>query len=167
MENEKKWLTSDNRIFAFQHGKMHIGTMEIALGTSKRRAIANFEGRTIVIAKTGFWKRNIEIKDQKGQLIAKLYPEKWYSGSFIMEYGNKMYKLLLRNNPLAEWVIQYNNKDLLGYGLGTENGKPGVNITENSFNGDYLFDFILWYLFLPIATEEMADDYTFLLLATA
>jgi hypothetical protein len=42
-----------------------------------------------------------------------------------------------------------------------------VKITTTEEPLDLLFDFILWYLFVPVATENLDDNLTFLMLATA
>lgn len=166
MQTTKKWLKTEKSIFTLWDNNQQIGTMEIAMGSTARKATASFQGKKIVIKKTGFWKSNLEITDQNGQIIAKVYSEKWYANSFILETDKKKYKLLVRNNPLAEWAIKDNNEDLLAYGLTTQNGKVSVKITAASDKTNYLFDFILWYLFVPIATEHGADDLTFLMLIT-
>ncbi len=72
--------------------------------------------------------------------------------------------LLCRNNPLAEWALQDNNGDLLAYGLNTQDGKVNARITTAAIQPNYLFDFILWYLFAPILIEQSGDDLTFLAL---
>lgn len=164
MQTSKKWKKNNSSSFTLWNNNKEIGTMEIALGTLERKAIANFEGQSIVIRKTGFWKNNLEITDQNQQIIAKIYSEKWYASSLIVEYNNKKYKLVARNNPLAEWALLNNNEDLLAYGLATQDRKPCVKITTADVKPEYIFDFILWYLFLPIATEQSGDDLTFLML---
>ena len=164
MQTSKKWVKVDSSIFTLWDNNKEIGTMEIALGSFEREATAKINGRSIVIRKTGFWKSNLEITDSNKQIIAKVYSEKWYANYFIVEYDNKKYKLIVRNNPLAEWALQNNDEDLLAYGLDTQDSKPCIKITTSSVKPDYIFDFILWYLFLPIATEQSADDLTFLML---
>lgn len=164
MQSSKKWEKTGNASFTLWNSNQPAGTMEIALGTSERKATANIGGQQFVIKKTGFWKSNIEITDATGQMIARVYSEKWYAHSYVLEYRNRKYKLVVRNNPLAEWAIQDNHEDLLAYGLGTEKSKPSVRITSAPSEPELLFHFILWYLFLPIATEQGADDFTLLLL---
>lgn len=164
METSKKWVKGEDSVFTLWDNNQQIGTMEIARGTSDRKATALIQDKEFQIKKTGFWKSHLEIAGKNGQIIAKVYSEKWYANSYILEFENKNYKLVVRNNPLAEWTIQENDHDILSYGLTTDKGKPSVKITSKTSGTKYLFDFILWYLFLPIATEQGADDATFLLL---
>ena len=107
--------------------------MEIARGTSERKSTALIHDKEFQIKKTGFWKSHLEISDKNGQIIAKVYSEKWYANSYILEFEDKKYKLLVRNNPLAEWTIQENDLDLLSYGLTTDNGKPSIKISTTYF----------------------------------
>lgn len=164
MQEIKKWIKTDKSGFTFWDDNKEIGTMKIALGTLERKATAKLEGQSIEIKKTGFWKNNIELRDINGRAIGKVYAEKWYANSFVLEHKNKKYKLFARNNPLAEWVLQDASKDILAYGLTTRGGKVCVSIKTASEKSNYLFDFILWYMFLPIAMEQSADDLTFLML---
>ena len=109
-----------------------------------------------------FWKSNFEIKDENQAIILKSFTEKWYANSTILDYkGNKL-KLKVRNNPLAEYVIFDGEKEILAYALDTNLGKPSVRINSNS--SDYLLHFLLWYIFVPIAQENIGDDFTFLTL---
>lgn len=164
METSRKWVKGENSVFTLWDNNQQIGTMEIARGTSDRKATVLIQDKEFQIKKTGFWKSHLEIAGKNGQIIASVYSEKWYANSYILEFEDKKYKLLVRNNPLAEWTIQENDHDILSYGLTTDKGKPSVKISSMDSVPNYLFDFILWYLFLPIATEQGADDATFLLL---
>lgn len=166
MKTLKKWVKIDNSIFTLWDNDQKIGTMKMDFGGFQRKATASFQDQEIVIKTTGFWKSNLEIIASSGQIIAKVYSEKWYSSSYILEYDNKKYKLIVRNNPLAEWVLQEDYKNLLSYGLSTHDGKSSVKITTEYEKSNYIFDFILWYLFVSIATEQSGEDSTFLLLVS-
>jgi hypothetical protein len=113
--------------------------------------------------RTGFWKTGIEIKDVNGTVILKAYPEKWYANTSIVEFENDPYKLIIRNNPLAEFAISKNGTDMLAYGLSTDNN--GLSVRISTAGGpDFIFDFLLWYLFVPIANENFGDSYLFQML---
>jgi hypothetical protein len=84
----------------------------------------------------------------------------------VIEYGGIQYKLSVRNNPLAEYVITEGNKEILAYGLQPDKGKVQVKITGTAGQADFIFDFLLWFLFAPIAIENIGDNPTFSLLLT-
>jgi hypothetical protein len=140
-----------------------VGSIEIKLNSldSKAEIVANDE--KFVIKRIGFWESKIEILN-KDILVGKVYAKNWYVNSFILEYCHTHYKLSIRNNPLAEWVIQENGKDKLSYGLDAKNGNSAIKISSDGSNTPLIFDFLLWYLFVPIATENMGDEFTFMLL---
>ena len=160
----KSWKRTEEGKYSFSMDNNDIGTIKISYNTLESEAKCQIQGKHFTIKRTGFWKSTIEIYNEGGDSIAKIYPEKWYASSWTFDYRDKVYKIKVRNNPLAEYVIQVNSKDLAAYGLTTENEKVSVRISTLSQNSDLLFDFILWYLFVPIATENMGDDFLFLML---
>lgn len=95
-------------------------------------------------------------------MILKSYTEKWYANSTIIEYKGKKLVLKIRNNPLAEYVLYDVNKEILAYRLETVSGKAEVKIKSNT--SDYMFDYLLWYVFLPIAQENIGYNYDFIML---
>jgi hypothetical protein len=117
--------------------------------------------------RVGFWKSKIEIMDNNKNIILEAKPKAWYANSSIITYNNQEYELIIRNNPLAEYAIINDGKEIIAYGLDTNHGKATIRITSTSDNDNYLFDFLLWYLFNPIARENMSDNLTFLLLVNA
>jgi len=141
-----------------------IGNMEISSKTTISKAICTLGEQKFTIQKTGFWKNNREVLDNSGQIIAKIYNEKWFASSSILDYKNKKYKIVSRNNPLVELVILEQEIELLAYGLKTEKKEIKVQISMNKKTTDLLFDFILWYLFAPIIAENADDNVVFQML---
>ncbi len=163
---KKQWIKTADFNYRFLIDDKETGIMEIQFNAIANKAICTIEGRELEIKRTGFWKSNIEITDRNGMVILKAYPEKWYANSSVVEFENQKLQLSIRNNPLAEFVLTEQQKEILAYSLATENGKAGVKISSS---GDslFIFDFLLWYLFVPVATENLSDNDAFLLLAVA
>ncbi len=160
----KSWKKAGEGIYSFSVDSKEIGKMVIYYDSLDRKAKCHIENNDFVIKRTGFWKSTIEISNETGQTIAKIYPEKWYASSWTFDYNDKKYKLTVRNNPLAEYAIFDNSNEIAAYGLITENGLVNVRITTLNQSSDFVFDFLLWYLFVPIVTENMGDDFTFQML---
>lgn len=160
----KSWKKTEEGKYSFLIDNNDMGTMKLSYDSLEREAKCQIQGQYFTIKRTGFWKSTIEIYNEVGEAIAKIYPEKWYASSWTFDYKDNVYKIIVRNNPLAEYVIQHNSKDLAAYGLTTEDGKVSVRICTLSQNSDLLFDFLLWYLFVPIAAENLGDDFLFLML---
>jgi hypothetical protein len=160
----KNWKKTKEGNYSFSVDNKQIGTMEISYASLERKAICNIENNVFIIKRTGFWKSTVEINNQTGQTIAKLYPKKWYANSWTLDFKEKELEVIVRNNPLAEYAIIDNSKELAAYGLTTENGNLTVRVTTLDESSGFLFDFLLWYLFVPIATENMGDSFTFMML---
>lgn len=162
----RKWDKLGESKYSFSVDNNKIGEMEIILNSIDSKATCQIRNEKFIIKRTGFWKSSIEIMNSNEETVAKTYFEKWYANSSVLEYGDKKYKLIVHNNPLAEYSIIDGNKNLIAYGLNTDtdNGKVNVKITSESISADFLFDFLLWYLFVPIATENMGDSFTFQML---
>ena len=160
----KNWKKTNEGIYAFFADSAEIGKMELLNNSSESKAVCFIKNNQFTIKRTGFWKSTIEISNKAGQTIIKVQPEKWYATYWTIDYNNKKYKLTVRNNPLSEWAILDNSKEIAAYGLFMDNDRLAVKITNSNESSDFLFDFLLWYLFAPIATENMDDSFTFLML---
>jgi hypothetical protein len=162
---KKEWIKKSDFVYTYWVDEKQAGEMNIQFSSLNSIANCNINGKIYVIKRTGFWKSNLEITGPGGAPVLKSYPEKWYASSFILEFNNKIYKLVIRNNPLAEYALTENGNDVLAYGLDTTNRQLKIRITTPG-EADPLFDFLLWYLFLPVANENLAGNYSFLLRAS-
>jgi hypothetical protein len=109
----------------------------------------------------------MNIVAENGDVVLTAYPPKWYANRWVLEFEGNSYTLEVRNNPLAEWAILKENATVLAYGLSTENGKAITKITASNTHVSPLFDFLLWYLFLPIISDNMNDNLMLILLFAA
>lgn len=161
----KKWVKNEEGNYSFSIDNKQIGTLHFH-NSMDSKATAKIQSDEFIIRRTGFWKTGIQIEYKSDVVIAKAYPERWYANTLTLDFKDNKYKLAIRNNPLAEWAIIEENKDLLAYGLNTDknDGMVNVKITSRNENVDYILDFLLWYLFAPIATENMGDNLTFRLI---
>lgn len=164
LQMEKKWKKISTEKYALILDNVSIGEMEISSKSTASKAICSIGEQKFTIQKTGFWKNDVEVLDNSGELIAKIYNEKWYVSSSILDYKNKKYKIKLRNNPLAELVLLDEKNELLAYGIKAEKEGIKVQISMQQKNTDVFFDFILWYLFMPIVIENTDDNYVFQML---
>lgn len=116
------------------------------------------------IKRVGFWKTRNVVEDEHGKIWAEIGPKSWYGSKWILTNGDKTDSLLLRNNPLAEYAILRDGQVLLAYGLGTVGGKTHLKVTQPDGDATVLHHALLWYLFQPIAKENIADSDTLLFL---
>ena len=161
METTKTWKKVSDKKYIFWVGEKKIGELELLHSKWIRNVILNIEGELLSIERTSFWKNNWQVLDYKGNVILKAYNEKWFSKQTTLEYQNNKLQIITRNNPLAEFVIAKDGEELLSYGLKTDDRKVVTQITTAEGNKDYLLDFILWFLFRPIAHENSGDNLVF------
>jgi hypothetical protein len=156
----RKWEKISENTYQFTLDHDNIGEMEIQINSIDTKATCHMNDTKFTIRRTGFWKNSIEISDNKDQIIAKAYSEKWYAHYLVLEFGDQKFKLILHNNPMAEYSILDERKNILAYGLAVEDGSVHIRVTCEEIR-DYLFDYLLWYLFVPIASENMGSDFRF------
>lgn len=161
---QKNWKKTADYTYTFSRDDKVVGELHLLPHSPDRRAQATLGKQTFSIRRIGFWQNKMEIRDEQENLLMKVYPEKWHSSSYVIAYQGKTYSLVLRNHPLAEWAIMENDSVLLAYGLEVQDGKSSLKITVSDPKSDLLLDYLLWYLFLPIATENCGDDFLFFML---
>jgi hypothetical protein len=165
----KKWDKIGETTYAFVVDNKEIGTLDIEQNSIYGKAIAKIGSDQFVINRNGFWKSSYKVTDNQNIVIVEAAFEKWYASSLDMEYKGKKYKLVIRNNPLAEWVIVDGEKDVLAYGLNpkNDNGASNIKITGSANSEDYILHFLMWYLFVPFASENTVDMNTIMMLFMA
>ncbi|WP_284652346.1 hypothetical protein [Flavobacterium terrisoli] len=161
METNRNWKKTTEKKYLFLVGEKKIGELELQSSRWNRSAIINLEGQLYTIAYTGFWKSKLLLFDYKGDVVLKAYPEKWFSNHTTIEYKNIKLNLKIRNNPLVEFVITNDTSELLSYSLENNGGTLVTKIISLPENEDYFLDFLLWYLFQPIAQENTGDNLIF------
>jgi len=165
--NFRNWKKTAVGKYTFYKQEQKIGQLEIQTNLFERKAMIDLGNQKYTMKHTGFWKNNIEIIDAQNHVVLKTYAEKWYASSSIIAFEGKQLKLIIRNNPLAEYVIVEGDQEILAYGLDVKEGKAVARIQTAMHNQSYLLDCYLWYLFAPVAQENLGDDFTLLLMFTA
>ena len=165
--NLKNWKKIGEGNYSFSKQENKIGSLTIKSNLFERKATFEIENQVYNVKHIGFWKNNIEIVNAQGQVVLRTHTEKWYSNATVIDFEGKKLILKIRNNPLVEYAILDGETEILSYGLDFNEGKAATRIQTDTNNHSYLLDFYLWYLFVPVAQENMGDDFTFLLLSTA
>jgi hypothetical protein len=128
----RSWVKKGTSDYAFLVDNTELGMMSVSYGTTETRAISK---------------------------LGKVYPDKWYGSKWYLDYRSKTYNLRLRNNPMAEWALTDGETDILAYGLKSDvSGMTRVRISTSDKNQDFVLDYLLWYLFAPVAAEAESGD---------
>lgn len=163
MTQQKNWNKTTHNNYSFTIGGEQKGTLNIVRCGKEAKATLN--GRQYTIKSKGFLKLFLEVFDEDGQTVLKLTQDSWLASRWDMLYNFKRYRLLLRNFPLAQYVVFDNGREILSYGLKTQKYKPFLHIESETGERDLILDFVLWFLYAPVVQESSNDD--FILLATA
>lgn len=150
--------------FTFFSEENAVGDLTFHYNTGNKTGSFSIGESNYTISRKSLWSSTLLIAGKDEAIIATVYAEKWYAHHWVLEYGSKNYKLAVRNNPLAEYVITDGEKEILAYGLHSANGKIQVKISGTGSTDNVIFDFLLWFLFAPVAIENMSNDISFLLL---
>ena len=158
------WQKESPHDYRFLVDAESVALMKLNPSLADQAASLQIGDEIYTIRRTGFWKSSVEVSDAQEQLVARVYPDKWYAHRLSMDYRGHSWKLVIRNNPLAEFLIRSGEQDLLAYGLEPRDGKVNIRITRATDAIDPLLDGLLWYLFLPVAAESSGDHLTFTML---
>ena len=157
----RHWIKNQDNSFTFFSGENEIGNMNFRFSSADKTISFNIGQKHFSIERKGFWGNILLVTDTEEQEILKVYPEKWYANHWMVNYDGKNYQLLVRNNPLAEYVISDGKKQILAYGLKPNGGKVQAKITAAVDQSDFILDFLIWYLFAPVAQENIGDSLNF------
>lgn len=160
------WQQEGPQVYRFLVDGESLALMQLNPSLADQPASLHVGNDIYTIRRTGFWKTSLELVDGRQQLVARVYPDKWYAHALSMDYRGQFWKLVTRNNPLAEFAIRMGEPDLLAYGLEPRDGRVHIRITRATDAIDPLLDGLLWYLFLPVAAESSGDQLTFTMLMT-
>lgn len=160
MPLNRNWVSLPDSAFVLTLDEQSVGTLYINSLNNGQTTCILPEG-TFFLSGRGFWNHHLEVTDQEGRVVLDASATNWFSNQMKFTYDNRFYILQVRNNPLAEWVILEGPVALLTYGLGSDGQRPEVYIKVSDQEVPYLFDFLLWYLFWPVAQEQMAGEMVF------
>ena len=160
---EKYWKKIEKTKYSFLDKEQEITSFQINPKTNE--AIINYKNTLFTLKKRGFWKKNIKITTNENQeIILNAYNKNWYSSAYVLEFQENIWKVIVRNNPLAELAIIDNHKNtILAYGLKTDNkGKIIITIKPENNDVNVFLHIFLYYLILPMSKdandlEDMID----------
>lgn len=150
------WTKISESEFQLKQGEKLLATMKLKGGKAECRV----GERIFQIRRKGFWNNQLELLDASGQVLATLKPASWFGSRWVFRLYDQDYQLLVRNNPLVEYAVQQNGRDVVAYGLKTREGRAIAVISDNRERSLPELDLLLWYLFSPVAQGETGDAET-------
>ncbi|MBS1494706.1 MAG: hypothetical protein JST55_14420 [Bacteroidetes bacterium] len=154
MTQQKNWNKTSYGSYSFSINGVERGSLNVT--NHRKEAEARIDGKNFKIKCRGFLKLFLEVLDDAGNTVLKITQDSWLASRWEMLHNFKRYRLVLRNFPLAQYVVTENGKEILSYGLKTQKFKPYLHIESETTERDLLMDFVLWFLYAPIVHESTA-----------
>ncbi len=126
--------------------------------TSARIEYAH-EQRVFLVRKEGILRNRTVLCNEYGIRIGSL--GKGQDNGGVLQINGERFHFKVRNAPLAELVIskEEDPEPLFTCGLNTRSGEPDVELKHHPAaieTSHYLLMALCWYLFLPVAKENVA-----------
>jgi hypothetical protein len=155
-----KWeltkATNEHEVYELISGDKKLLTLELNSFSQAARVQCNNEKRVFVIRKEGFLRNKTVIRNEYGFKVGELGSEN--QQNFITVDDEKFY-YSYRNNPLAELMIKNDKQQTIAScALSTKLGRTNIHMHGNKddVSSAALLMAICWYLFLPVAKENMS-----------
>ena len=160
-----KWVMANNRKALLQ--EYHLTEQEstkaiVKYNPTQRSARISIgeKHRLFFIESAGSLTGKYIFKNEYGIAVGGMSNDKWgKEGSIIIESKKFLYKV--NNNPLAELTIYdgNTNKPLASCGLTTGINGTSLSLSQQTNNADsnYLLLGLCWFLFLPVAKENIVE----------
>ncbi len=154
----KNWNKTGELSYVLKRNGVDAG--EVKFPESSLVRVATFETETekYTLERRGLLKIALEINNGKGKPVLNAVQEKWYKNSYDVNFGARKLKMVIRNNPLAEFALLNNNeREINSYGLKVKDKKPFIEMKGEEEENNVLFDFLLWSLIKPAANESCGN----------
>lgn len=159
MKWESATTSNNTEVYNLYKEEKKLLTLTLNPFSSSARVECESEKRIFLIRKEGFLRNKTVLRNEYGVKIGELGSE---SREQFITVNNERIYYTIHNNPLAELVLYKESKDkpLVTCGLSTENGNTGVYFSkENNASAiphPGLLMALCWYMFLPVAKENVA-----------
>jgi len=156
-------IEDDHEVYELWNGLKKLISLSLNLREHTAKIDSEDCRRNFHIDKEGFLLNTTVLKNEYGVKIGQITHEILFKNEGMIELNEERYHYCIQNNPLAEILIykKHKNNPLLICGLRAENGKPDVFFARTTAESaaqtsPSLLMAICWFLFLPIAKENIA-----------
>lgn len=128
--------------------------------SNSARVECNKEKRIFLIRKEGFLRNKTIIRNEYGIKIGEFGQE---NGKRFISVNDQKFFYTTRNNPLAELVLFTDSaaNPAISCGLSTTDGAPGIAFNKEKTTEEIqhpgLLMALCWYMFMPVAKENVAE----------
>lgn len=163
MRWETTAATGNHEVYRLFKDDKKLLTLTFNPFSSSARVECDNEKRIFLIRKEGFRRNKTVLRSEYGFKIGELGVEN--RQHFILVNDEKIF-YTIHNNPLAELVLYKQSKDqpLVVCGLSADADNTGVYFSKDNDSNNLphpgLLMALCWYMFLPVAKENVAGVLT-------
>ena len=155
--------SAKQEIFELWHEDKKLMTLEYHPFTNSARIESADEKRVFLIRKEGFLRNKTVLRDEYGMRVGELSYEKFHSNEGTIELLDEKFSYRIENNPVTAFrIFRDDNKDtpFVKCGLKADKGNTSLEFekeNELSQSQHFLLMSLCWYMFLPVAKENMLE----------
>ncbi|MBL7747013.1 MAG: hypothetical protein JNM19_06270 [Chitinophagaceae bacterium] len=152
--------TNNNEVYKLYKGEKKLLTLTINPFSNSARVECEGEKRIFLIRKEGFRKNKTVLRTEYGFKIGELGIE---NKEHFITVNDQRFYYTIQNNPLAELILYKESKEtpFVACGLSAEEGDTSVRFSKDStLNNEPhpgLLMALCWYMFLPVAKENVVE----------
>lgn len=161
-----KWEIASSKanqeIYELWHNDKKLLTVDFHPFTNAARVEYAAEKRVFMIRKEGFRRNRTVLRNEYGVRIGQIGTERSNAIEGTIELNDEKFSYHIQNNPLTEIVIYRDTPDkpFVVCGLRSDNGNTSVQLSKESqlsTSQHFLLMALCWYMFLPVAKENMLE----------
>ena len=152
--------TNNHEIYHLYKDDKKILTLSLNPFSNSARVECEKQKRVFLIRKEGFRRNKTVLRNEYGIKIGELGQDN--NVNFI-DVNDERFFYSIENNPLAELVLYKETKDkpFVSCGLSTKKGNAAVKFSKDKTLSETAHPGLLmalcWYMFLPVAKENVAE----------
>lgn len=160
MKWEKTNSSEQHESYRLTEGEKTLLTLTLQPFSNAIRVECKKQQQVFLVRKEGFLKNKTVLRNEYGVRIGELGQ---HQEQRFIELNGERFFYQVENNPLGELVLFKERPDnpLVRCGLKTDLDKPGIRFSgeENLMDTPHpgLLMALCWYLFLPVARENVAE----------
>jgi len=160
-----KWISINHNELVQEYHLIDNGECKVILKFNPQQKSARIncvnQQRLFFIKSAGVLTGKYVFTNEYGVEIGNLSQDKRSTNGGTVNIESKKYHYEISNNPLAELSIYENNssRSLVTLGLTIAHNRAGLSIAKNTEQADHssLLLALCWYLFLPVAKENVIE----------
>lgn len=158
---KRNWNITKNGKHVLSINNKVVGEIEHLVNTTSKRSKFRIEDNEYIIKKVGQYGDKMVLQDVKSNEILSISNDERQLKKWVLEYNNQTYEFRIIDGTLHEFAIVDKNDTLISYSFKELLDLSTVLVKVDAKVENYFFDFVIWYLFYPLAYFHLGGDIDF------